>query len=105
MARHFRESSLAAGEPLGKATSARAHGALGLVLEKQGELDASYEQLQLMRSKSEADTSEACNHLVRVEISIADVCEEAENWEASLDHLTNALALAQEANNEESVTT
>lgn len=104
MARHFRESSLAAADPLGTATSARAHGAYGLVLEKQGNLKASIEQLSLMRSKSDADTSEACNHLVRVLISLSEGCEAAGNMDESLLHLTHALSLAQEGNNEPAVT-
>jgi len=105
MARHFRESSLAAAKPLGTATSARAYGAFGLVLEKQGNLKASYEQLQLMREASEGDTSEACSHLIRVCMSLADGCEAADMWVGSLDYLTDALALAQEGSQEAAVTT
>ena len=105
MARHFRETSLAAAEPLGKATSARAYCALGLVMEKQGKLTGSYEQLQLMRAASEADTSEACSHLVRVSITLADRAEDASDMQGSLEYLTSALALAQEGNEEASITT
>jgi tetratricopeptide (TPR) repeat protein len=103
MARHFRESALQASSALHNADVAEAHGALGLVLEKQGNLPGASEQLQAMRGVAE-DTTEACNHLVRVTLKSANANEGVGDMAGSLNHLLVALELAHEANNEEDIT-
>jgi tetratricopeptide (TPR) repeat protein len=98
VSQHFRESALRAARSLEPAEVAAAHGELGLVLEKQGQLAEAIVQLQQVRELA-VDTAEACNHLVRLTVALAERCEEAGELEASLENLLSAFELAEEAAN------